>query len=289
MGTEEETESENEFLLLLRCLGDCGETIGMADSDASGRAADIKGLVVKALYHGYSTLYLWRRTSVPELKVDFTDFASIQVTARALLETALILDYVFKQPGTEGDQELRHCAWRLSGMRYRIRHDPLTTEWKQKQEDERKDIKSLEDRVRSASKAIDLPEDQVKKVLKRDGWRIPVKNNRGGYDQPRWKEIAQQAGMSLKLASLQYDFLSGYSHSAYPAVFQVLQAGTEAERRSLCDGTFDGAKISLALLIRDFSLLFPEASNLLDEREPERRIVEKWLDEPAHSGSDEVT
>ncbi len=285
---EIEDDTVGEFLLLLKCLGDCGETIEVADSDASGRAADIRGLVLKALYHGSSILYLYRRTKVTELKIDFTDFASIQVIARALLETALTFNYVFKQSNTDGEIRLRHAVWQLSGMRHRHRSSTQTSIAKQKFQDELSFVKKLENDVRSHPLISGLPPKTANRWLSSNDWRIPAKNKTGEYKSPSWEKLAQQAGISEQVASNTYTFLSGYTHTSYTAVFQIHQGTSEKDRRELCDGTFDGAKISLALLIRDLSLLFLEVSNLLDERDPERRIVKKWLEVAAYAGSDEA-
>jgi len=109
-------EKEREYIKLLEILirvaeANKGQVAGIDD-----RILDAEGLLLKFFGHTASFLYLYKSTTLPDIHVSFFDSASIDVLARAALETLLVFHYVFEAPTSEEEKDFRYIAWSLAGL-----------------------------------------------------------------------------------------------------------------------------------------------------------------------------
>jgi hypothetical protein len=118
-------------------------------ADPDGRILDAEGLAVKCFFHGISSLYLRRSTTVPELAASFFDPASMNTLARATIESFLVYHYVFVAPGSDQQRELRHLSWQLADLMERQELPTTDAESMAKQHDERRVIESIKNRLQS--------------------------------------------------------------------------------------------------------------------------------------------
>ena len=67
-------------------------------------------------FYAASAVYLYRNTSLPDIKANFVDVASINVLGRTALETMYVFHYVFNVPSSEEDKDFRYFSWVYSGL-----------------------------------------------------------------------------------------------------------------------------------------------------------------------------
>lgn len=278
-------DREDEYLLLLRAFLEVTESIKGTPVGDSDRLLDLEGLALKVYYHGAAILYQYRGTKIPELGQTFVDPASIVVLVRTLFESALTFNYVFVQPRESAERDLRYAAWKLAGLVGRHKSKPRMTVNKQKSEEERPLIISLERDIRALLPSMGLPDQVLKEICKKGEWRLPAKTVNGRLDWPGWVDLAETAGFGRKHAEDIYRYLCGYSHSGYIPALQLRQATTPEDRRTLCDPMLNEAKISLSLTIRDYAALFEKAALVLRENSAFAEVVETWL----YIGSDAIS
>ncbi|MDA8155306.1 MAG: hypothetical protein M0Z52_02480 [Actinomycetota bacterium] len=99
-------EEEKNFISLLETLIKIAEANKGVMAGADDRLLDAEGLCKKFIGHAASALYLFRSTTLQDLKVtprgiSFFDTASINVLGRAALEAFLVFHYVFIAPRSD--------------------------------------------------------------------------------------------------------------------------------------------------------------------------------------------
>lgn len=109
-------EKAQEYIKLLEILGRVAEANKGVVAGADDRILDAEGLLLKFFWHAASALYLFRSTTLPDIRASFFDSASINVLGRAALETFLVFHYVFTAPTSENEKDFRYVSWTLAGL-----------------------------------------------------------------------------------------------------------------------------------------------------------------------------
>ena len=239
-----------------------------------------ESLAAKFFMHAASVLYLSRGTKIPDFPstaVGFIDSASINVLARAALETFLTFHYVFFAPETKDEQDYRYWIYIAAGLAERQQLPVSIEEDRQKLADERMQLDDLRNKLCSNAIFKSLKLKQQQEVLKagRDIWRKTLVN--GKWKPLSWHDIAIDAGFSKMLASHTYRYLSGYAHSGSPSVMQI-KVLLEERQMHLIEVSMNTLNIATANLIHEYSELFPRAKNAL-HADPDRGKVkvEEWI------------
>lgn len=180
------------------------------------------GLATKLFAHAVSALHLGRnRTNlrVPgfDFDVNFVDWASIEVLARACLEALIAFNYVYLEPQTTDEAEFRFLAWMLGGFSQRESFPVQTPEGKRQIAADIKTNEAYRRRIRKTLSFQSLSGKQQKAVLFGKNWH-PGRTTRGMAADifgPIW-------GRSL------YGFLSSHAHADALSAVQILQTAGKA-------------------------------------------------------------
>jgi hypothetical protein len=109
-------EKEKEYLKLLETLIKVIEANKGVPAGPDDRVLDAEGLALKFFGHACSAIYLYTGTTVPEIMASLFDVGSINVLGRAALETFLVFHYVFVDPSSDQERDLRYLSWLLAGL-----------------------------------------------------------------------------------------------------------------------------------------------------------------------------
>lgn len=260
--------SEQEYMRLLHLLGGVVEANKGPLTGDDDRFWCAEGLATKFFLHAASVLYLSRETNIsdfPSAPLQFDDPASIDVLARAALETFLTFHYIFVAPKTPEEQNFRYWAWKAAGLTERQSSPVSIEEHRQKLAEEKKEIDELHSKLRSNATFQQLTKRQQKDVLK------------GKWKLPSWREIAEDAGLAIVLSSNMYRHLSGYAHSSSLSVLQIKQALENKEELLLIRPSMSTITIATANFVREYCDLFPRAKAALTANAEGSDLVDMWI------------
>lgn len=222
-------------------------------------------LAVKLFFHAVTSFALWtQHTKVQvagmDVQVHFIDWSSIEVLARACVETYLAFHYLYIEPDTDDELEFRYNAWMLAGFAKRESF-PVTTDKARKQfaidarvnEKHRKRIRKTAHFQRLSPKVQD-------RVLEGRNWH-PGRT----LSQMASRVFGPEWGPAL------YALGSSHAHSDALSVVQIKQSGSLEATQRLADGAMSQIGITLAHMTTDYSRRFVKARKVL-AKHPDRQL-----------------
>ena len=242
------------------------------------RILDAEGLAIKFFGHTISLYYLYKGISVRDQGLaicDFVDPSSINVVGRAAIETFLTFHYVFVEPQTDEDKDLRYISWELAGLIERQGFPARSPAGKKRLEDDKQLIETLRNKLKKNSVFDTLSNRQKRRLIERGEWRLKS-----------WREIILSAGLSKIHAESFYSYLCGYAHSGNLSILQVRQTRTNQERRALIESTFSLMMIAMANIIKAYCAIFPKAKAMYTKVFPSKNVVDLWFEVGARSDED---
>jgi len=264
--------SEQDYMKLLDLLARVVEANKGPLDGADDRFLGAEELVNKFFLHAASVLYLSRGTelelpALPNAQFKFLDPGSVNVLARAVLETFLAFHYIFVQPKTLEEQNCRYWAWKAAGLTWRQNLSVSVEEHRQKLAEEKEKIGDFHSKLKSNDAFQKLSKDQKKRVLE-GKWKL----------QP-WPKIAESASLAKNLPTNEriYGYLCEYAHSGSLSTLQITQAGLNKEQLFLIQFTMDYIPIVIANFIREYCDLLPRAKAALTADTEGSDIVDTWV------------
>jgi len=261
-------KQEQQYLSLLDLLFRVSAGTKRVVTADPNRLRDAEGLGVKFAFHSASIFYLTSGTIIEDFSsepLNYVDFASISVIARAAFEALLTFHHVFVSPQTDQDREFRYWAWLLSGLCERQKF-PATLEKHQKQSaDEKKQIEDLHKKLYSNSIFVSLSEKQKDSIKKGRWWQLKG-----------WKRLARDAGLNQLHASVVYGYLCGYAHSDSLSVLQVHGAKSKEQQDWLSGMAVKYSMIATANMVFLYCHVFPDGKNTLAENPEAKQIAMLW-------------
>lgn len=249
-----------DFLHMLDVLTRIAETLnGKKISEDISWQADVEPIATKLFFHLGSLYNLQEGTSFVNEpgalfgSINYVDFPSIAVLARAAFETYLTFHFIFVEPLTKDEKLFRHTVWRLGGLRDRQRFVTFTSDGKAQQEQEREQIALLEAVVLNSPVYKTLDESRQKDARK-GKWRLGKK----------WEDLAELTGIHKNYFVSMYSYISSHAHTGYISVLQLSQAENITIQRSLASIYTYISLIIMSHFIMGYCSIFPEAKNLLD-------------------------
>jgi hypothetical protein len=230
-----------EYIKLLRTLIQISEANKGIEPGPDDYNLNADGLLTKFSFHALSILYLSKSTTlldISENPISFFDSASLNVLARAALETFLVFHYIFGVPKSEEERELRYLAWILSGLMERQKYPVQSPQGKQRLQNEEKDIQSLKKKLEYNLNFKRLKKDQQKDLFKGTKWRFLS-----------WKDIGLSAGLNETHAKSFYNYLCGYAHAGSISILQIQQANSANNQKALFSASMGLLMIAMANMI----------------------------------------
>jgi len=280
-------EREREYLIILDLLCRIVEANrGIELSDHKLKEAE--SLAKKFFFHSASAFYLSRGTIIhdfPSVQVDFIDPASINVIARACIESFLTFHYLFSSCVSDEERDFRFYSWLLGGLKEREKFLHMLIEAKKVLQDEQSRIRSkwlndqqciqkYEQILRHNKIFQQLSERQQKRILGGD-WRNKILD--GKCNRMSWREIALDAKLTEMDAEHFYRLLCGYAHSSSLSTLQLSQANTRAQQMGLIAGPMGVIKTAMSNFIFEYCELFPNSKSELNRDAEAKRVAENWV------------
>ncbi|HLF77913.1 MAG TPA: DUF5677 domain-containing protein [Dehalococcoidia bacterium] len=253
---------------------------------APGRKMDnrrvyMQGLAIKLNAHALSAYYLWQnRTRVPILgkedsPIDFTDFSSMEVLARACVETLTAFNYLFVEPDKDADMaDFRFWAWQLAGVCQRVELVPaLIEEHKTQREVDKQFIEVTRRKIEKTLTFETLHTRKKKQVLAGRDWHP---------DKTLYHMCADAFGPTFGKAT--YAMLSSHVHSDWLSVNQFM-GSTASVRPVLAANCMFIVCLVLARLCASYAPKW-RATDRIYKAHPYRECNERFLE---WTVSDEAT
>jgi len=215
-----------------------------------------------------TTLFLFEKTtsclsSFPQFK--FTDIASIEVLARACMESLLVFHYVFMTPSKD-ERQFRYDCYELGGLIERQSYPKLSDIAGKILDEEKTRIETTSAALKSNKLFCQRSPGEQEKLL-RGEWRLK-----------QWHEIAKDLGMSEIMAKSIYKNLCGYSHSSSPSVRITAQATLNHDEKSILHGTLSALNIINANMIKEYCSFFSTKPNeVFSQDNPGQETVKLWI------------
>ncbi len=231
---------EEELGCLLRVNYDVVQAlVGKKPKDERLRYSE--GLALKLFVHAITALHLKRnRTNlrVPtfDFDIDFVDWASIQVLARASTEVLLAFNYVFRDPTNRDEAEFRYLAWMLGGFSQRESFPVQTPEGKEQVAKDRRMNAAARRRIQKTMAFQSLSARQQKAVLSGMNWHP------GTTLSAMCEDV-----FGASLGRPMYSFMSSHAHADALSSVQILQTGQNASELA------KAALIKIALVVARMS------------------------------------
>lgn len=260
-------QNEEDYISLLNVFANVLEANKGIPAGPDDKILDAEGLAGKCFFHASSFLYLLRSTNVPELGISFFDPASINVVARAALESFLVFHYVFVEPTTEEEKDFRHLSWKLADLMERQRYGAMSPQGKIKLAQEQELIAAIKNKISQNQFYNQITPKQQNALLDRGSWRLKG-----------WTEIGISAGLSEDHAKSCYRFLCSYAHAGSMSVLQIRQAETAEQQKALCGASMGLAMITMAFFMKSYCHLFEKPQKFIDQNDDFKNNIKMWLE-----------
>ncbi|VVN91819.1 DUF5677 domain-containing protein [Pseudomonas fluorescens] len=198
------------------------------------------------------------------LLAGYYDFSSVQVLARAAIETHLVCHYLFS-PDSESVSEYRFKLWCLAGLKDRIKLITTTEESREKQLSSQQQVDALWSELERSVHFQAEPNYRQKKLEKGE-WR-------GGL---QWHDLAELAGFHSAYFRNVYSYVCGHAHSSFMSVIQITDAQELSDQQMLASSIIGATNMVLAHHIRLFVKTFPESMPILLGQAQANRVVDWW-------------
>ena len=243
-----------------------------SDAGVDNRFLDAEGLMRKFSGHAASSLYLFRSTTLRDVKVtadgiSFFDTASINVLGRAALETFLVFHHVFIAPRSDDEKDLRYYSWLLASYLDRQKFPAQSDAGKQILKEDKGKIEKIKGKL-NANQSFQLVTKRQKKNLFTKGyWRLCS-----------WKELGLEAGLSNILVEQFYSHLCAYAHSGCQSAQQISNQETAKDQKATCVASMKLIMIAMANMICSYSELFEKSKTVLQNDNDALSLVNQWIE-----------
>lgn len=228
---------------------------------------DAQRLALKLFQHSVSLKNLTEGATVRFKggeEIGFIDHGSMNVLARAALETFLVWHYLY----ATGDANLgrfRHATWKLSGLLDRQGFAGVSDMAAEVKRRERPEIERLTEEVKGSPYFSALTARQQKRLLAGD-WKIVM----GTAD------MAKVAGLHDGYFGNLYDYTCAYSHSSYLSALQIGQGSSIDVQHRMATAVMSVAVLTLAYFVSSYPKQFPEAQQIIDADPLGKATADKW-------------
>ena len=258
---------EDDCRALLGVFIEVGESLkGQEVPDQ--RYLDSEPLVGKIVCHAFSALYLSRGTrldDVPPSRVDFVDYASVQVITRALLESVWAFHHVFVEPDTEDEFTFRHSSWMIVGLVQRQKYPALTPSARRQLADDRQVIDSHRQTLQRTKAFAQLSARQKERALNGQLWRPPS------------LRATATAFLGNRFGATVYSWLSSYQHGDALSAIQIREARSREDRRQMADTLLFLVAVSISQMIKAYVRLWPQVEAVTNRYPNMERLVEAYV------------
>ena len=226
-------------------------------------------LASKLFLHAVTAFNLWSegtRLRIPgvDSAVDFVDWSSVDVLARACIETYIAFHYVYVEPVTDDEFQFRFNAWMLGGFTKRESFPVFTDEGKTQIAIDAKVNEKHRKRIQRTTRFHGLSRRQQREALAGRNWHpgATLSTLTGEIFGPKW-------GPAL------YAFVSSYAHSDALSAVQIQQTRSKEKASELAKASVTVIAVVVALMTEAYAKRFVAARKALRDH-PDRALNEMY-------------
>lgn len=212
-----------------------------------------------------SMKHLFEGTPLHSIKPDFRfrDLSSIYNSCRALIESALTINYLYYNPKSDEQATFRYLLYILSGLNNRQSFPAVSEEVKQKQVAEKSEIDNIIIEIKANSYFNSLHPSKQKDILGRlHAYEIGM------------KKIITESGLDNDIFHSMWRLFSNYSHSEYIEAMQTREyLKNPAEHSSTLFSTYRICFMITCYLITKMIKRFDLAKKVFEEQTLEIKTI----------------
>ncbi|MEA1997103.1 MAG: hypothetical protein U9N45_05665 [Gemmatimonadota bacterium] len=258
--------TERDYINLLKAAIKTGKAAKGTEVEKDDRMLDAEGLFLKYFEHASSAFYLSRRTHISELDIDLFDIGSVNILAKASLETFLVFYFIFVIPETEEEKDFRYWSWILGGLLEKQKCIKLSSEDRSLLDKQKELIDEVKKKLTGNPGYPEFSDRQQKKLLEKGDWKL----------QEPWCKIGISAGLNERLARMVNEILCEFVHSKSSSLSQIHQAIDRQAQKKLLSSSLGLIMIAMAYMIKGYQRVFPQAPGTLDDDPEARALVERF-------------
>jgi len=224
-------------------------------------------LAHKIVFHASSILYLSRGTrldDIPEISISFVDHASIQVVARALLESVWAFHHIFVEPKTEDERAFRYCCWMLAGFVQREQFPVMTASGREQlARDKQATSHYREELKRTEAFEALIPRDKTR-ALNGKLWR------------PQPLRATAEAFLGTRFGPAIYAWLCSYQHADALSAIQIRALDSHERQQHMAESSLLLVAVSLSQMIKAYLRLWPQLELVTNSYPNIQSLVEMY-------------
>lgn len=258
--------SADDCRALLGLLIKVGESLrGYRPPDR--RLVDSELLAHKIVFHASSILYLSRGTrldDIPEISISFVNHASIQVVARALLESVWAFHHIFVEPKTEDELAFRYCCWMLAGFVQREQFPAMTDSGKEQLARDKQATSQYREELQRTELFGGLTPGNKRRALNGQLWRSQS------------LRATAEAFLGRRFGAAIYAWLSSYQHADALSAIQIRAVDSPERQQHMAESSLLLVAISLSQMIKAYLRLWPQLESVTNRYPNIESLVEMY-------------
>lgn len=219
-------ENQDSLRTILETLSDLVDSLAQAKVKTINWKYHSQTLVNKIIFTSYSIIrlsegYVIRSYKTRDLKVDVTDYQSIYVLTRALIENYVTLCYIYNNDLSEEEKLFRFKLWEVSGLISRQNFSGENEGYQKKKEEEKVTIDKIMEEIKGMEEYARLDKINLNKLTT--------------YGLPRlesWQQLIRKSNLKKEIIGNCYSLFSNYAHSEYLSIIQVGQSSMNSKNRN---------------------------------------------------------
>lgn len=216
-------ENQDSLKKILETLSDLVDSLAQARVKTVSWKYHSQTLVNKIIFTSYSIIkltegYIIKSFKEKDLQVDITDYQSIYILTRALIENYVTLCYIYNNDLSEEEQLFRFKLWEVSGLISRQNFSGENEDYQKKKEEEKTTIDRINSEIKGMDEYIKLDKNKLNKLFT--------------YGLPRldsWQQLIRKSNLKKELIGNCYSLFSNYAHSEYLSIIQVAQSSMNSK------------------------------------------------------------
>lgn len=216
-------ENQDSLKTIIETLSDLVESLAQAKVKTLNWKYHSQTLVNKIIFTSYSIIklsegYVIRSYKKQDLRVDVTDYQSIYILTRALIENYVTLCYIYNNDLSEEEKLFRYKLWEVSGLISRQKFSGQSIDYQRKKQEEKVTIEKIMKEIKGMEEYAKLDKNRLNKL--------------STYGLPRldsWQQLIRNSNLRKDLIGNCYSLFSNYAHSEYLSIIQVQQSSLNSK------------------------------------------------------------
>jgi|GEM_PF-1881112 len=216
-------ENQDSLRTILETLSDLVDSLAQAKVKKINWKYHSETLVNKIIFTSYSIIqlsegYVMRSYKTKDFKVDVTDYQSIYILTRAMIENYVTLCYIYNNDLSEEEKLFRFKLWEVSGLISRQNFSGKNEDYQKKKEEEKVTIDKIMEEIKGMEEYAKLDKTKLNKL--------------STYGLPRldsWQQLIRKGNLRKDIIGNCYSLFSNYAHSEYLSIIQVGQSSMNSK------------------------------------------------------------